>query len=79
MIRVLIMDDTPDKTAKIKTVLKERCLLKEEEIEWAGSINSGRRKLALTVYDLLILDLVMPINDGDEVEAEGSSENFYIY
>lgn len=70
------MDDTPDKTAKIKTVLKERCLLKEEEIEWAGSINSGRRKLALTVYDLLILDLVMPINDGDEVEAEGSSENF---
>lgn len=76
MIRVLIMDDTPDKTAKIKSVLKERCLLKEEEIEWAGSINSGRRKLASMVYDLLILDLVMPINDGDEVEAEGNSESF---
>ncbi len=76
MISVLIMDDTPDKTAKIKSVLKERCLLKDEEIDWAGSINSGRRKLASTVYDLLILDLVMPINDGDEVEAEGNSENF---
>lgn len=76
MIRVLIMDDTPDKTTKIKSVLKERCLLKEEEIEWAGSINSGRRKLASMVYDLLILDLVMPINDGDEVEAEGNSESF---
>lgn len=70
------MDDTPEKTAKIKSVLKERCLLKDEEIDWAGSINSGRRKLASTVYDLLILDLVMPINDGDEVEAEGNSENF---
>ncbi len=70
------MDDTPEKTAKIKSVLMERCLLKEEEIDWAGSINIGRRKLAATVYDLLILDLVMPINDGDEVEAEGNSENF---
>ena len=70
------MDDTPDKTAKIKSVLMERCLLKEEEIDWAGSINSGRKKLASTVYDLLILDLVMPINDGDEVEAKGNSENF---
>ena len=76
MIRVLIMDDTPEKTAKIKSVLKERCLLNEEEIDWAGSINSGRRKLASSVYDLLILDLVMPINDGDEVEAEGNSEHF---
>lgn len=37
------MDDTPEKTAKIKSVLKERCLLKDEEIDWAGSINSGRR------------------------------------
>ena len=63
MIRVLIMDDTPEKTEKIKSVLKERCLVNEEGIDWAGSINSGRRKLAANVYDLLILDLVMPIND----------------
>lgn len=76
MIRVLIMDDTPEKTAKIKSVLKERCLLKEEEIDWACSINSGRRKLAAAVYDLLILDLVMPINDGEEVGVEGDSEIF---
>ena len=76
MIRVLIMDDTPEKTEKIKSVLKERCLVNEEGIDWAGSINSGRRKLAANVYDLLILDLVMPINDGEEVGAEGNSENF---
>ncbi len=70
------MDDTLEKTAKIKSVLMERCLLNEDEIELAESINSGRRKLAANVYDLLILDLVMPINDGEEVEAEGNSENF---
>lgn len=76
MIRVLIMDDTPEKTAKIRSVLTGRCMVDEADIDWAGSINSGRRKLAANVYDLLILDLVMPINDGEEVEAEGNSENF---
>lgn len=76
MIRVLIMDDTPEKTAKIRSVLTGRCMVDEADIDWAGSINSGRLKLAATVYDLLILDLVMPINDGEEVGAEGSSENF---
>ena len=50
------MDDTPEKTAKIKSVLMERCLLNADEIELAESINSGRRKLAANVYDLLILD-----------------------
>ena len=76
MIRVLIMDDTPEKTAKIRSVLTGRCMVDEADIDWAGSINSGRRKLAANVYDLLILDLVMPINDGEEVGAEGNSENF---
>lgn len=70
------MDDTPDKTTKVKSVLMERCMLQEDEIELARSINSGRRKLAANVYDLLILDLVMPVNDNEEVEAEGNSENF---
>ena len=70
------MDDTPEKTAKIRSVLTGRCMVDEADIDWAGSINSGRRKLAANVYDLLILDLVMPINDGEEVGAEGNSENF---
>lgn len=70
------MDDTPEKVSKIKSVLIERCLLKEDNIEVAQSINSGRRSLHTKVYDLLILDLVMPINDGEEVGAEGNSENF---
>jgi nucleoside phosphorylase len=70
------MDDTPEKTAKIKSVLMERCLLQENEIEVAEFINGGRKALAKNVYDLLILDLVMPINEGEEVGAAGNSENF---
>ena len=76
MIRVLIMDDTPEKTDKIKSVLMSKCLLREQEIAEAKSINSGRRMLSSESYDLLILDLVMPVNDGEEVGAEGQSEGF---
>ena len=59
MIRVLIMDDTPEKTSKIKSVLTGKCMLHESEITMAKSINSGRRMLSAESYDLLILDLVM--------------------
>ena len=76
MIKVLVMDDTPEKLEKIKSVLKERCLLKEENITTAGSINAGRRLLSENIYDLLILDLVMPVADGEEVHEEGQSETF---
>lgn len=76
MIKVLIMDDTPEKTEKIKLVLTGKCLLSETEITVAKSINSGRTLLSGNKYDLLILDLVMPVNDGEEVGAEGQSEGF---
>lgn len=76
MIKVLVMDDTPEKLEKIKSVLKERCLLKEENITTAESINGGRRLLSENIYDLLILDLVMPVADGEEVREEGQSETF---
>ena len=76
MIKVLIMDDTPEKMEKIKSVLKERCLLKEEDITTAESINGGRKLLSENIYDLLILDLVMPVSDGEDVREEGQSETF---
>ena len=76
MIKVLIMDDTPEKTEKIMSVLTGKCLLSETEINVAKSINSGRTLLSGNKYDLLILDLVMPVNDGEDVGAEGQSEGF---
>ena len=70
------MDDTKEKIDKIKLVLKGKCLLPDDSVTVAQSINSGRRLLSDNVFDLLILDLVMPVNDGEEVGAEGQSEGF---
>lgn len=75
MIRVLIMDDSAEKIQRIRSVLTDKCLVPVENIEEARSLNSGRKKLSSNFYDLLLLDLVLPISDGDDVEP-GKSENF---
>lgn len=75
MIKVLIMDDDPVKTERIKSVLTGMCMLKDENIDVARSLNSGRQNLSQEFYDLLLLDLVMPINDDEEI-IPGKSEGF---
>lgn len=74
------MDDGTEKVNRIKSVLTGMCMVPSENIEVARSLNSGRRKLKETFYDLLILDLVLPVNDYEEVEpkrSEGFIDELY--
>lgn len=75
MIRILIMDDDAEKTTRIKSVLTGMCMVNADKIEVARSLNSGRQKLSNNFYDLLLLDLVLPVDDDDPIEP-GKSENF---
>lgn len=74
MIRILIMDDQPDKTALIRSVLLSKCMVDENNIEVATSLNEGRRLLHATQYDLLLLDLLMPNNPGEDIRKEESAK-----
>ncbi len=75
MIKILIMDDNREKISRIRNVLTDKCLVDDVNIDEAYSLNSGRRKLYENFYDLLLLDLVLPISDNEEIEP-GKSENF---
>ena len=75
MIRILIMDDNTDKTNRVVSVLTGMCMVNADDIEIARSLNSGRNKLSKNLYDLLLLDLVLPVNDDDPIEP-GRSEDF---
>ena len=80
MINILIMDDGTEKVSRIKSVLTGMCMVPIENIDVARSLNSGRRKLAEKFYDLLILDLVLPVNDDEEIEpnkSEGFIDELY--
>lgn len=69
------MDDNIEKVTRVKKVLTETCMLNENNIEVANSLNSGRKKLLSNFYDLLLLDIVLPINDNEIIEP-GKSEDF---
>ena len=67
MIRILIMDDDTNKVSRIKSVLTGMCMVDIKNIEVARSLNSGRKKLKDNFYDLIILDLVLPVNDDENI------------
>jgi nucleoside phosphorylase/CheY-like chemotaxis protein len=70
MIKILILDDTEAKIARIKSVITDNCDIPNENIDVAMSINAGRKLLCGNDYDLLLLDMVLPLNDGEEPDRE---------
>lgn len=72
MIKILIIDDTDTKISRIKSVIVDNCAIPENNITISKSINSGRQFLCENEYDLLLLDLVLPLNDNEEPDEEES-------
>ena len=69
------MDDSEEKISRIRSVLTKKCLVDNKDIDEAHSLNSGRKKLSTNFYDLLLLDLILPVGDNEDIEP-GKSENF---
>lgn len=66
MIRILILDDSERKIHSIKKILIEGCGLQEDNITIANSVAAGRTEVSREYFDLVLLDLVLPILQGDE-------------
>lgn len=64
MISILIVDDSSIKVAEIKQVIYEYPEIKK--ITVVADTNNGRRAIEDNKYDLLILDLVLPNDFGDQ-------------
>ena len=65
------MDDSSIKIKAIKKVLFEGCGLSEEYVDVAESVSSGRKAVANDYYDIVLLDLVLPLFDYDEAVEDG--------
>lgn len=70
MVNILIMDDKSEKTESVKKILVTDCGISSQSIDCASCIAEGRDFLSKKYYDLLILDLVMPLYEDDEVNHE---------
>lgn len=70
MIRILVIEDNVEKFKKILSLLTEECNVPEMDIDCADCVRRGREFITKGHYDLLLLDLVLPINEGDPPSAE---------
>src|SRR4051812_23534493 len=70
MINILIVEDNPHKQDTVLRLLKEDLMINEELIDTASDIKAAKRLLSNNFYDLLILDLVLPVEKGDEATPE---------
>lgn len=72
MIKILIVDDNDyDKTQCIVNLLKEFEEVSDENIIEVKDTTSAKRILKKEKVDLLILDIKIPINNGDDADPEG--------
>ena len=66
MINILIVEDNPHKLETVIKLLRDDLLINIEFIDSASDIKSAKRLLMSNFYDLLILDLVLPLEKGDD-------------
>lgn len=71
MIKILILDDSDRKIEYIKKILLEGCGLQEENITIAKSVAAGRAEVSKEYFDLVLLDLVLPILQDEEPKDDG--------
>lgn len=72
MIKILILDDSREKTELIRKFLMDECHINGDLITCGATIKDGRKILYSTDFDLMLLDLVMPRELGSDASAEES-------
>ena len=70
-MKVLLVEDLEGKAAQVEATLRRSVVLNGLTIHKAKSFISAVRKLQTTAYDLLVLDLVLPMRDGELPTAQG--------
>ncbi len=74
MLSILIIDDSDDKIRVLKNFFRENESIRSEKVEIADSVLSGLDKLAAKQYDLVIADLYLPREKGDDATPENGLE-----
>ena len=74
MLSILIIDDSDDKIKVLKNLFRENTSIRPDKVEIADSVLTAIDKLSSKRYDLVILDLYLPFEKGDEAKPEGGMQ-----
>lgn len=72
MLRILFIDDESAKIRRYRELVEEMPALNEEFVEVATNYQTAIEKLAACQYDLAVLDLYLPLRDGDDPSPENA-------
>lgn len=70
-IKILIVEDDDQKLERVKSGLADYVVGADLEIETSRTAIAAKRKLRQQHYDLLILDVALPLRTTDEVDPKG--------
>ncbi len=70
MLKIIIIDDDPEKVKKYKKLLGEYVEINEYSIRTAASVEEAERIMKEEQYDLALLDLYLPLRYGDDPNPE---------
>lgn len=70
MLSILIVDDSDDKVKRIKDFLRSNGSIRPDRVEIADSVYTAEDKLQSKQYDLVIVDLYLPMEKGDTPRPE---------
>lgn len=76
MINILIVEDTKDKLDKILKLIKDEIDISAENLSTAQNIKEAKTLLRKNKYDLMILDLVLPLDEDDNLVSPEKGINF---
>ena len=73
-MKILIADDASAKIGVIKNTLKELPIYESLHIDQVLDLNGAKEKMVAEFYDLLILDLNMPLEIGEAPDMKAGAE-----
>ena len=74
MIKILVVEDNTEKFKRVFSLLTKECSVVESDVQRANCVHTARELLISGLYDLLLLDLVLPVNeDGNPSEEAGNN------
>ena len=71
MLRMLIVDDDPEKTKQLTRAAASVAGVQLDRIDHAGTLRTARQLLRSVTYDLLILDLMLPPQADSDPDPNG--------
>ncbi|NBB81727.1 MAG: response regulator [Verrucomicrobia bacterium] len=71
MLNILVVDDSPEKVARIRKIIYEFDELDKNRVVVCGSLLDAKQNLVKTRFDLVILDIQIPNREGEDPVAVG--------